>query len=388
MKWQALAAVVLTGVTLMGGCTGTPVQTVAVPRADDPSAYRPQIEPKPLPPDGYMYGQPAGQPMPQGGQQTLGNPSIENEDAFVAAYQKRSPRIMVFVNRTIEGEPLSKDNLDDVIRGQNIPSAIGATSVDYDMMEASLVQFFDNSGKVRVVDSAAARQKLNREQLLRIENADPAANQLLATELKQDVLIQVIAAPTRQAASGQPAVRLIAKAVSTTDARTLGTAMVDMPLPMSKTNITIYTRYLAGDLMGQMAKKWSQPAQFDPIEVRIYKTASVDDSLAIRKWMTNAPGVSNVQTTGATGGAGASYATFLVGFGGAPEDFYAELKDGIGQSTGLKAVDLTGNTISLEVTGPMNLVTTTRHVDTTTTVETRTTEERHQEPVTPAATQQ
>jgi len=53
-------------------------------------------------------------------------------------------------------------------------------------------------------------------------------------------------------------------------------------------------------------------------------------------------------------------------------------------STGLKAIDLTGNTISLEVTGPMNLVTTTRHVDTTTTVETHTTEERRVEPVNPA----
>jgi len=85
------------------------------------------------------------------------------------------------------------------------------------MIEASLVQYFDNSGKVRVQDSEAARAKLTREQVLRLENGDPAANRLLAVELQADVLIRVTAKPTTQA--NGPAIRLIAKAVSTTDAR-------------------------------------------------------------------------------------------------------------------------------------------------------------------------
>src|SRR5581483_2455197 len=101
------------------------------------------------------------------------------------------------------------------------------------------------------------------------------ANRLLATERQADVLIRVTAKPTNQS-SGGPAIRLIAKAVSTTDAANLGTAFVDMPLPMSKPNINVYTRYLTGQLMRQMAIRWAQPPEFDPIEVRIYKAATID----------------------------------------------------------------------------------------------------------------
>lgn len=386
MKWQILAAVALTGVTVMGGCENTQVQRVDVPAANDPSAYRPMVQPKQLPPEGY-YGQGApGQGQgaaPTGGSQ-LGNPSIQNEDLFVAAYQKRSPRIMVFVNRTIQGDSVPKDTFEKLVNGQTANEAVGVASTDYEMIEAAIVQYFGNSPKVRVQDSDAARAKLTREQVLRIENSDPAANRLLAVELQQDVLIRVTASPTRQASSGQPSVRLIAKAVSTTDARNLGNAFIDMPLPMGKSNINMYTRYLSEQLMGQMAQKWAQPAEYDPIEVRVYKAATLDDSLKIRQWMVRAPGVTKVDTVTGTAASATSYAVFQVGFGGAPEDFYAELKDGIGMSSGLKAVDLTKNTITLEVTGPMNLVTTTRHVESTTTVETRTTEERRVEPINPA----
>jgi hypothetical protein len=254
------------------------------------------------------------------------------------------------------------------------------------MIEASIVQYFDNSGKVRVQDSESARAKLTREQVLRLENGDPAANTLLATELQADVLIRVTAKPTLQS-SGGPAIRLLAKAVSTTDARNLGTATVDMPLPMSKPNINEYTRYLSGQLMGQMALKWAQPAEFDPIEVRIYKAASLDDSGKIAGWIKPAPGVKSVDIRNATAGGGTSYAVILVGFEGAPWMLYQELKDGIGMSQGLKAVDLSNNTINLEISGPMNLVTTTRAVESTTTIETRTTEERRVEPVNPSPPQ-
>ena len=295
----------------------------------------------------------------------LVRPSIQNEDAFVAAYvNHRSPRIMIFVNRTLQGDTTS-------------------SNIDYDMIESSLVQYFSNSPKVQVKDSDAARAKLNREQVLRIENGDPAANRLLSTELQQDILIRVSANPTNQASTGQ-ALRLVAKAVSTTDARNLGSASVDMPFPISKTNINIYTGYLASELMGQMSQKWSQTAEYDPIEVRIYKAASIDDSLKIRQWLQKTQGVTQVRTVNATGGSTTSYATLDVGYSGAPEDLYANLKDAIGQSQGLKAVDLQNNTINLEVTGPMKLVTTTRRSDTTTTTETHTTEEQRVEPINPA----
>jgi hypothetical protein len=264
---------------------------------------------------------------------------------------------------------------------------VGATSDDYAMIEASLIRYIDNSGKIQVQDSDAARSRLNREQILRIENGDPAAARLLNTELQQDVLIRVTAVPTRHESSGEPSIRLIAKAVSTTDARVLGNVFVDMPLPMGKTNINVYTGYMASDLMGQMAQKWMQPAQFDPITVRVYKAAGVDDALKVRKWLQATQGVQEVRTNGATGGGGTSISSFAVAYQGAPEDLYSNLRDAIGQSQGLKAVDLQNNTINLEVTGPMNLVTTTRRSDTTTVTETHTVEERRIEPINPAPAQ-
>jgi len=286
---------------------------------------------------------------------------IQNEAEFVQAYENhRSPRIMVFVNRTMQGD------------------SIAATSDDYDLIEASIIKYFDNSGKVTIQDSDAARAKLNRESVLRIENGDPVAVRLLSTELQQDILIRVTAKQTTQSSWGQ-AVRLIAKAVSTTDGRILGDEFTDMPLPMSKTNINVATRYLSEHLMGDMARKWSDNPDTDTIEVRVYKTAAVDDGLKIGKWLRRTPGVSKVITRSATGGSTTAYATFAVSYAGAPEDLYSGLQDEIGQSQGLKAVDLQNNTINLEVTGQLNLVTTTQKTETTTT--TTTTEEKKIEPI-------
>jgi len=408
MKILALAAAACMAALSVVGCADQPVQRVYVPGPEDQTAYRPVPAQKPMPPEGYIPGPqqpPPGYPqgqMPPQGQPPMGAaPTIRNEEPFVQAYvARRSPKIMVFVNRTIQGDPLSPDALQQVIQTgsyagngstsvQTNPSQadwVGATSTDYQMMEASIIRYLDNSGKVTVQDSDAARAHLNRETVLRIENGDPAAARLLASEMQQDVLIRVTASPTRHAASGQPEVRLIAKAVSTTDARILANAFVDMPLPMSKTNINYYTGYLSSELMGQMAQKWLQP-NADPITVRVYKTATVDDALKVRKWLQATQGVTEVRTNGATGGSQSAISSFAVAFNGAPEDLYGNLKDAIGQSQGLKAVDLQNNTINLEVTGPMNLVTTTRRSDTTTITETRTVEDRRIEPITPAPVQ-
>jgi hypothetical protein len=366
MKWTGCLAVVVAGVLwAMSGCN-QPVGRVEVPRPDDASAYRPQPVPRPLP--GYTTGGAAGvgggEATGGGGGLTISpNPSIRNEDQFVAAYAKRNPRIMVMVNRNLPGDSLSVD--------------------DYSMIEASIVQYFDNSGKVQVKDSEAMRSKLSREQILRVENGDSDTNRLLATELQADLLIRVSARPTSQAAVG-PAIRMIAKAVTTTDARNMGTATVDMPMPMTKPMINYYTRFLSEELMGQMALKWAQPAEYDPIEVRIYKAATIDDSMKIASWIKPAPGVKSVDIRAATASSTTSYAVLAVAFDGAPWMLYQELKDGIGQSQGLKAVDLSNNTISLEITGPMTLTTTTKRVETTTTTETKTTEVQRIEQVNPA----
>ncbi len=447
------AKAVMEAAVVTGASFADDVQRVYVPGANDPNAYQPQIAPKPMPPEGYVPGLsdqgPPGQPgmmpgqpgVPQG--QPLGT-SIRNEDVFVQAYTShRSPRIMVFVNRTITGQALPKDGLEELMRveekqratgalsvqnsslntansqtnsngytGSSLSNAnsntssnnsfssqgpaeydkvtstkkqadkydnIGASAEDYGLIEASIVKYFDNSGKVNVEDAEQARAKLDREKVLRIENGDAAAERLLSTELQQDILIRVTATPTSHATVG-PAVRLIAKAVNTADGRSLGTAFVDMPLPITKTNVNLYTGYLSSELMGDMAKKWTNGT--DAVEVRIYKTASVDDALKVRQWLQKTRGVTAVTSRGATGGGATSYADFSVTYAGAPEDLYADLRDAIGASQGLKAVDLQSSTINLEVTGTLNLVTTTRKTETMTT--TTVTEDRKVEPINPA----
>jgi len=138
-----------------------------------------------------------------------------------------------------------------------------------------------------------------------------------------------------------------------------------------------------------MARKWAGGGNgSDTIEVRVYKTATVDDALKVRKWLQHTPVVTNVVTRGATGGSSAAYAAFAVTYNGAPEDLYAGLQDEIGQSQGMKAVDLQANTVTLEITGQLNLVTTTQKTETTTTTVIHTTEDKTIEPINPAAPQQ
>ncbi len=323
MKTHALAAAAL-GAALLVGCNQTPVANVPIPSPNDPNAYQPMVAPKPLAPNGTIVGSvppapPPPAPPAPGGPGAMA-PGIENEDAFVAAYAKAHPRIMIFVNRTIQGDPIPHDQMETFLQKEQTQSstgavqvasndnntgngqastvffggqsgsasstaqnsaksftssgpatyndttywkrpadktdAFGASNADYTLIESSLVEYFDESGRVNVQDADAAREKLTRAQVLRIENADPQAADLLKSELGTDVLIRVSAAPTTQSAMG-PAIRLIATAVDTGDTRVLGNASVDMQLPMTKENVNVYTRYLASKLMGQMANKWN-----------------------------------------------------------------------------------------------------------------------------------
>ncbi|MGN6368808.1 MAG: hypothetical protein ACTHN5_11150 [Phycisphaerae bacterium] len=404
---STIAAALAACAFLFAGCQGTPVQRVDVPPPTDQNAYQPQPMPKPLPPEGYdptmqqsapppppMQGAPTNAAQMPGQPPANGSPAgnapvmIQHEDEFLQGYlAHRSPRIMVWTNRTIHGDPVNAAHLADLVQGKASTDSIGATPDDYALIETSVAEYFDNSGKVVIQDADAARAKLDREKALRIENGDPAAVRLLATELQQDILIHINATPTNQSTFGH-AIRLNAKAVSTTDGRIMGTAFVDMPLPLSKTHVNVATRYLSEQLMGSMARKWAGGGYgSDTIEVRVYKTATVDDALKIRKWLQRTPGVTNVVSRGATGGSTTAYAAFAVTYNGAPEDLYAGLQDEIGQSQGMKAVDLQSNTVTLEVTGQLNLVTTTQKTETTTTTTVHTTEEKTIEPINPAPQQ-
>jgi hypothetical protein len=352
------------------GCQQTPVERATIP-PNDPRYYGYQEVQKPLDPAAMgIYAPP---PPPQGGNipappPPLGGGAVPppppppaamqldpTESAFVKAYQdRRAPRIMILVNRTIHaGATLPADSLEALARQADPKEdAIGATAADYDMVEASLVDYFNHSGNVTVKDAEAARGKLDREKLLRIENGDPDAVKLLATEFQTDILIRVVAVPTRQARQGVAA-RLIARAVSTTDGTFYGIAMKDMTLPMSKTNINEATWYVSRKLMDDMSRKLA--GQNDPLEVRIYKAKNLDETLLIRKFIQKIPGVTGVRNIASTGGSTTAYAALSVNFNGAPEDFYIALKDDAALSKGLKASDITNNTINIEVEGPLDL---------------------------------
>lgn len=425
-----------------------PVQNVQVPAPNDPRAYVPAPAEKPLPPE-YTGQQPQGQPMPAGqpgtgGQGAPGPGSMApppapqmnaaqiasagnamaGEETFVKAYNaRRNPRLMVFVNRTITGEVLPKEGLNELLRVEESHAATGAVKVsgetaastqknsatagvgyagsvadataertnkssknsfesggavdytkttslkvaadkldeigasreDYALIELSLLDYLDCGGRVTIYDSEVVRNKLDREKVLRIENGDGDALRLLSTELQTDVLIQVKATPTRHSQWPQGAVRLTAKVLSTTDGRILSATFVDMPLPMSKTNVNVFTRYLAEQIMTKLSAVWSGVAVWDPMEVRIYKAKSVDETIDIKNYIKRLPGVMGVNTRGATAASKEGYATLSVAYEGAPEDFYEALRENLKGSKGLKAVDLQSNTVNVEVVGELEL---------------------------------
>ena len=369
---------------LFAGCEQPVVQRVGIPGPNDTQSYVPVPAPKPLPPEatGEYPGGPNGPPV------AIVRQPLPEEANFVRAYQAaRSPRLMVFVNRTIQGEVLPHDQLVQAGQQANVNGQydnIGASRTDYEAIELSLLNYLSAPG-VDVRDSDVLRAKMNREEVLRLENNDRSVVPLLKTEFQTDILLQVAATPTSHASSGQ-AVRMLAKAIRTTDGRVLASDYQDLPLPMTKTAINVFTRQIARQVMAQMANVWGNggtPA-FDPVEVRIYKAATVDDALRLRTWVQKVRGVRQVVSRGMTGGSNTAYAVLSVAYDGPPEDLYADLKANAGASAGLKAVDVQANTISLEVTGPMELHTLTTTTTTEVKTETQTQTTDTAQPINPA----
>jgi hypothetical protein len=431
---------------LVTGCAQPATERVSVPPPNDASAYRPVPMEKPLPPEagGPMPQQPMqpGMAMPPGSPggapagpapyapgagpgpaaMTPSGNNLPEEPAFVAAYQaRRNPRIMVFVNRTIQGDTLPKDNLDELLRTEKTQTStgqvsisdgslslsdsavsgshssfssngpetytettsvkkkvdpydlIGASRTDYEAIELSLIDYLGCGGQIDIKDSEVLRAKMGREITLRLENNDRSVVPLIKQELGTDYILQVSASPTSQASIGT-AVRMLAKMISTTDGRIVASDYQDLPVPMTKTAINVFTREIAENIMRKTANVWGNggSATWDPIELRIYKVASVDDALQIRGWIQKVNGVRRVVSRGMTGSAATAYGVLAISYDGPPEDLYADLKTNIGASTGLKATDLQNNTIDLEVTGPLTLHTVKTTTETTTVTTTKT----------------
>jgi hypothetical protein len=142
---------------------------------------------------------------------------------------------------------------------------------------------------------------------------------------------------------------------------------------MSKTNINLYTGFLADKLMQKLTTIWGGAAgAFNPITVRIYNAATVDDVLKIQHFVQQVPGVRLVVAQGITGSSATAYGTLAVQYQASPARFYVALKKELGVSRGLKATDIQNNTVDLEITGPMILKTTSVTTKTRVRTETQT----------------
>lgn len=286
--------------TLMAGCTDhtPPPPDAPIPprrgagvRGDEPQ--------KPLPGEG-----PGDQALAQQGQGQLPSPPFYDaplvvqdtpeQRAFVDAYSHVGrPRIVVFVNRTLDGQLLptndagaaasngaSGQNRNEVTietRDRRDTSGTGsdgylqpgqysaseARQIDYEAIETVLTDWLAAGGKVAIVSPVTARQRMSADQQRDVETGQARAMSTLGRTLDADVLVQVSARPTRQTRGGLE-VRMVAEAINVQGGQSIGRAVVDMPPPLDKPRINKFTRFLARVLMDRMIGTWeNMPAASD-----------------------------------------------------------------------------------------------------------------------------
>lgn len=230
---------------------------------------------------------------------------LPEEQAFVNAYNAVGrPRIVIFVNRTLEGDivPVNPDQpLATVDRrvtsttGGSIKTntsrnrgwdnrttndrvttngpgeirdttsvylrpgqydEVAAKSLDYQAVETILTDWLSADGRVAIVSPTVARQRLSDEQVRELQSGRPQVAREAAQQLDAPILIQVQAHPTRQTPQGLE-VRIVAEAIDVQhNGGSLARAVVDVPPPLEKTQINYYTRYLARKLMDGMTASW------------------------------------------------------------------------------------------------------------------------------------
>jgi hypothetical protein len=206
--------------------------------------------------------------------------AVPEQAAFVDFYRRvGSPKITLFVNRTMQGDlvPVNPDlpvasvvqsrsasppvdfrDTTDVYLHPGQYDEVLAKSLDYEAIENIMTDWIACQGQVTVVSSTLARQRLSDEQVRELQSGRPQMLSEIAQQLGADILIQVQAHPTRQTAEGLE-VRLVAEAMNTKGGQSLARATVDMQPPLTKPQINLYTRFLARKLMSDMTGTWSAP---------------------------------------------------------------------------------------------------------------------------------
>ena len=308
-----LAATLAAAGSVNLGCrTSRPLEPAPVPRAGDGRLQ--QSDPtKPLPESSrYQPGYPNGDapldvaPPPEAG-------------PFVSAYDAVGrPKIVVFVNRTLEGavvpttrerilsgrrRVIETDGPVDATRTQSRQSyddngnyyggrsrgssgtaeerftttgptrledrtetylapgeydEIAAKRIDYAGLENALADALGVRGEVTILSPSVVRQRLSLDEVRALQQGRPAVLDGLRQRLGADVLVQVQAHPTAQTDRGL-ALAIVAEAMNTDGAESIGRANASFDGPMSAYRLDAVSRYLSRRLMDDMTGAWLTP---------------------------------------------------------------------------------------------------------------------------------
>jgi hypothetical protein len=286
--------IALAGATLLG-CrpTNPPPPRVPVPTQQGGVMIREHEAMRPLPPP--AFGDPSLQPP-------FDDPPLVSQRP--PEQRVGSPRITLFVNRTLQGQLVPVNPDDPLLTLERTRRASGdltlertetdrrywddrqqrtdrfeargpaeyrdtfdvylrpgqydevhARSIDYEAIENIMADWIASNGQVTVISPIMARQRLTDQQVRELQEGRPQVLSEIAQQLDTDVLIQVQARPTRQTRHGLE-VRILAEAINTRGGESIGRAVVDVPPPLEKMQINDYTRYLARKLMDDMSVTW------------------------------------------------------------------------------------------------------------------------------------
>lgn len=313
MRSNVSTTIVCTALISLAGITGCRDNSPPPPRVPVPTSDEPQRRPvisdmKPLPrerPD-------ENSAFPPFDDVPLVNQQVPEQAAFLDAYKRvGQPRIVLFVNRTLEGSIIPVNQNDPLVsvektrkssagvdvetrdtvtrdtryrtqtaeRSDQFKSTgpaeyrettdvylrpgqydeVAAKSLDYQAVENIMTDVLACNGQVTIISPTMARQRLTDQQVKELQEGRPQVMSEIVQQLGADILVQVQAHPTRQTRQGLE-VRVIAEAMNVKGGQSIGRAVVDVPPPLEKTTINRYTRFMGRKLMDGMIGSWLAPA--------------------------------------------------------------------------------------------------------------------------------
>ncbi len=331
LQCSALAVAIIAG-----GCGQDAPPQSAVPINPGEGYVPHDAPPKPMP-DSATNDQPGPGPYDDS---AILQQRLPQEQEFLDAYVKvHTPRIAVYVNRTLTGQmippnpggPTETDERTqhstggvnvtnsqfnehddayshDVQSGRThfqsngpaeytettthyvAPSDIDeadARSLDYDALEKILTDWMSCDGRVHMISSDYIAAQMSPADLQAMSEGKAPALTNLGDKVGADVLIQVQAHPTRQ--SGALQIRLVAQAINVRGGDLIGTAVVDVPLPLDKPRINTYTRFIAAKLMDGMSGAWESYSGGPPPQSTVPPQAPPSSSLPPVQQQSSAP---------------------------------------------------------------------------------------------------